>query len=285
MTVMTVAQTTMFKFAHVNMMTDTMIANLSPNTLRSIMRYLLAVYPSLTAKFEEVTRDYLLSISLPSGELFDDKGLANENFFSLQTHIRCMLGCNLCYQSLTLLGSIVEQTWNIVDHEEACQLLAPVDADIVQAATALQKSLTVSTGFRDLSPGEHKLVDKLYSILSTLQDQCVLKSREFPFERGLTALASLLGRTIPVSLDLVTMNSKASSGRVYMPPPTAPAETFQLGDRELPRIFSGLWQLSSPAWGAAPTSRIIDQLTKHGQTGFTAFDMADHYGDAEIIFV
>ena len=285
---MTVAQTTMFKLAHVNMMTDTIIANLSPNTLRSIMRSLLALDPSLTAEFEKVTKAYLLSTTLPSGELFDDRGIANGNFFSLQAHIRCMLGCNLCYQSLTGLGSIVEQAKDkdVIEHEFAWQWLAPVDADIVQAATAVQKSLAVSTGFRDLSTDEHKLVDELHRALLICQDRCDSMGCPFPFERGFTAIASLLGRPIPVSAGLTTgASSKTASGRAYMPPPTAASETFQLGDRELPRIFSGLWQLSSPAWGSAPTSKIVEQFTKHVRMGFTAFDMADHYGDAEIILV
>jgi aryl-alcohol dehydrogenase-like predicted oxidoreductase len=54
---------------------------------------------------------------------------------------------------------------------------------------------------------------------------------------------------------------------------------------QLPRLFSGLWQLSSPAWGIAPRSKIMQQFSKHVESGLTAFDMADHYGDAEILFV
>jgi hypothetical protein len=30
---------------------------------------------------------------------------------------------------------------------------------------------------------------------------------------------------------------------------------------------------------------MIEHFSNHVQRGFTAFDMADHYGDAEIIFV
>jgi len=46
----------------------------------------------------------------------------------------------------------------------------------------------------------------------------------------------------------------------------------------------GLWQFSSPAWGTAPTSKIKRHFRKHIDAGFTAYDMADHYGDAEVIF-
>ncbi|TQB74822.1 hypothetical protein MPDQ_004264 [Monascus purpureus] len=245
---MAIAQPTKSRMAHVNMMTDTIIANLSPDALRSIMRSLLALYPSLTATFEGVTRDYLQSNALRSDALLDDNGTLNETSSLLQARIRCMLGCNLCYQSLPLLGSIVDQTKDIND-EEIWGLLAPVDADIVQAATAVQKTLAVPTGSRVLSIDEH----------------------------------NLLGCPVPPSGGTVVPDCKSLDGGVVCAPPTA-TETFWLGDRELPRIFSGLWQLSGPAWGSAPASKIVSQFARHVGSGFTAFDMADHYGDAEIIF-
>uniref|UniRef100_A0A0D2Y1N9 NADP-dependent oxidoreductase domain-containing protein n=1 Tax=Fusarium oxysporum (strain Fo5176) TaxID=660025 RepID=A0A0D2Y1N9_FUSOF len=46
----------------------------------------------------------------------------------------------------------------------------------------------------------------------------------------------------------------------------------------------GLWQMSSPAWGSAQMSKIIEGFSTHVQNGFTAFDMADHYGDAEVLY-
>ncbi|PGG98385.1 hypothetical protein AJ79_08893 [Helicocarpus griseus UAMH5409] len=62
-------------------------------------------------------------------------------------------------------------------------------------------------------------------------------------------------------------------------------EHFQLGQSLVPRLFAGLWQLSSPAWGSASKSKMLGQFQKHVDAGFTAFaDMADHYGDAEIVF-
>ncbi|WEW57046.1 hypothetical protein PRK78_002505 [Emydomyces testavorans] len=61
-------------------------------------------------------------------------------------------------------------------------------------------------------------------------------------------------------------------------------ETFKIGHYSVPRLFVGLWQLSSPAWGSAPRSRIMAEFQKYVDAGFTAFDMADHYGDAELLF-
>ncbi|KAI0743863.1 Aldo/keto reductase [Daedaleopsis nitida] len=61
-------------------------------------------------------------------------------------------------------------------------------------------------------------------------------------------------------------------------------ETFRLGDYELPRLFNGLWQLSSNSWGSAPAVKIRRQMASYAENGYTAFDMADHYGPAETLF-
>ncbi|EPQ55540.1 Aldo/keto reductase [Gloeophyllum trabeum ATCC 11539] len=59
-------------------------------------------------------------------------------------------------------------------------------------------------------------------------------------------------------------------------------ETFQLGPLIAPRIWTGLWQLSSNAWGTAPASKIRREMARHAELGYVAF--ADHYGSAEILF-
>ncbi|KAJ7206466.1 NADP-dependent oxidoreductase domain-containing protein [Mycena haematopus] len=61
-------------------------------------------------------------------------------------------------------------------------------------------------------------------------------------------------------------------------------ETFQLGPFTAPRLWTGLWQLSSNAWGTASVSKIRQAMGRHVGRGYTAFDMADHYGSAEILF-
>ncbi|KAF8512092.1 Aldo/keto reductase [Hysterangium stoloniferum] len=59
-------------------------------------------------------------------------------------------------------------------------------------------------------------------------------------------------------------------------------ETVRLGPLTVPRLFNGLWQLSSPAWGTAPVSKIRQEMKRYFDAGYTAF--ADHYGSAEQIF-
>ncbi|OKL61714.1 hypothetical protein UA08_02334 [Talaromyces atroroseus] len=282
------------KLAHVNMMTDTVIANLTPEALRSIMRSLLAVQPDLTPAFESSTRDYLHSTkppSLPSNSstlTSWDPSSTNAQFSATQARIRCMVGCGLCYQSLPLLRDCVEYTRSIKcgTGKKSCigdgefdwnKMIATLDADIVQAATAVQKTLAAETGARELSADESLLVKGLYeSIISCRQNHMLnTNNGHLPFERGLMALASLLGY-LPVE--------SQSKKQKTLPVPLTSKETFLIGVRQVPRIFSGLWQLSSPAWGSATTQSMNEQFEKTVRNGLTAFDMADHYGDAEIIF-
>ena len=51
----------------------------------------------------------------------------------------------------------------------------------------------------------------------------------------------------------------------------APLESFQLGPYVAPRLFTGLWQLSSNAWGSASTPKIRTQMAQYADAGYTAF--------------
>ncbi|KAJ7058484.1 NADP-dependent oxidoreductase domain-containing protein [Mycena amicta] len=63
---------------------------------------------------------------------------------------------------------------------------------------------------------------------------------------------------------------------------TATHETFQLGEFTVPRLWVGLWQLSSNAWGTTSVPKIRQAMGRHVDAGYTAF--ADHYGSSELLF-
>ncbi|TFY54946.1 hypothetical protein EVG20_g9499 [Dentipellis fragilis] len=73
---------------------------------------------------------------------------------------------------------------------------------------------------------------------------------------------------------------------------TTLCEAFQLGPFTVPRLWTGLWQLSSTAWGSASAAKIRQGMMRHYSHGFTAFALrkpvsalkADHYGGSEILF-
>ncbi|KAL4817637.1 NADP-dependent oxidoreductase domain-containing protein [Aspergillus spinulosporus] len=254
------------KTAHVNMMTDTIIANLPLDGLRSIVRSLLTIQPSLTPIFEEQTRNYLEETTSKYSKTANEALNTLSLFSHLRNRIRCMVGCGLCYQALPLLA------------DEFRDEVAVVDGDIVQALTAIQKTLLVHTGSREFTVEEAKPLRDLRSSLLSCRKAWDGQGGQFPQERGLDATTHLLD---PPSLS-------RSASRDPVPSELSPvqiAETFALNiDVQLPRLFTGLWQLSSPAWGSASRAKMLEQFTSYVSRGFTAFDMADHYGDAEIIF-
>jgi aryl-alcohol dehydrogenase-like predicted oxidoreductase/enamine deaminase RidA (YjgF/YER057c/UK114 family) len=54
---------------------------------------------------------------------------------------------------------------------------------------------------------------------------------------------------------------------------------------EVPRLVTGLWQVADMEKGGTPLDpdRAAEHLAAYARDGFDAFDMADHYGSAEVI--
>lgn len=272
------------KVAHVNIFTDIVISNMSPAGLRSITRSLLAAHPDITQTFEAITQNYVKEFDLPAMSAKGSQIRKLDDLTAAQRTARCILGCGLSWMSIPVLGSLAEQTLELKQRDKGLgedvlqETQANLDGDLVQAITAVRKTLFTSTGSRAMSETEKASITSLYDQLIKCR---ILYGEVFPFARGLYATASFLGSEIP---DGPASNLVPSPTVDACPPPVA-KEVFELAGRKVPRIFSGLWQLSSPSWGSAPTSKIVEQLGRAVKGGFTAFDMADHYGDAEIVFV
>ncbi|KAL7783255.1 NADP-dependent oxidoreductase domain-containing protein [Trichoderma ceciliae] len=272
--------------AHVNMMTDTIIANLPADGLRVVMRSLLVLFPEITSAFECETKKYVEQRVMPSLTGKDVMPSLSDLKKSQQI-ARSMLGCGLSFKSLQLFqhlvtqGAILISRMNGVSLCELYTFLTSVDGDIVQAMTAVQKSLSINTGARVMNNVEHTLVEALHQSLASCYATLKTIKRDYPFGRSLVSTAGILGLPRPTLPDAYQDLRDQIS---ISPSPLQARETFELNGRKVPRIFSGLWQMSSPAWGAASSSKIVEQFSRHVRQGFTAFDMADHYGDAEIIF-
>ncbi|KAJ1330847.1 aldo/keto reductase [Microdochium nivale] len=289
---MAVSGVSQAKSAHVNMMTDTIINNMEPQGLRTLMRSLLAAHPEITPTLEAETARYIKDAALPaikarsnsSSSTADASGSAVslDDFQKDLRTVRCMLGCGLVLESLFLLGNLVSQATDLAlqstltNNAHLGNVLAATDGDVVQTMTAIEKTLFTTSGSRKLTDEERKSISKLHQGLVETLDKCKNSDTEYPFQRALVVTASLLNEPLP---ELLPSKSTVTQGGARK----EVKETFVLNGRTLPRIFSGLWQLSSPAWGSAPTSKIIAQFASHVASGFTAFDMADHYGDAEIL--
>ncbi|KAI6778306.1 NADP-dependent oxidoreductase domain-containing protein [Emericellopsis cladophorae] len=285
------------KSAHVNMMTDTIITNMSPAGLRIIMRSLLAAHPSAVSTFEAETRRYITAAMMTNSDTktspTPDSKSGLETLKTRLQSIRCMIGCGLCFQSLPLLGDLAIQAVQMcvptsqgdkdaIPNALRDDFLAAVDGDVVQAVTAIEKSLVSDRGRSALSSDDREAVTGLHQTLRDCHAMTAEQRLEFPYTRAFLATAGMLGEKASLQdketaapAEAATANNSDGHGNEY--------ETFALNGRQLPRIFAGLWQLSSSAWGSAPTSKIISHLSSHVTSGLTAFDMADHYGDAEIL--
>ncbi|KAF5603929.1 uncharacterized protein FSUBG_7027 [Fusarium subglutinans] len=270
--------------AHVNMMTDSVIANLPPDGLRVIIRSLLASHPNITPSFEDATRQYLAQAQTKSSKS-QFASLDVEGLDQARKIARCMLGSGQAFDGVSILDKLVFRGVQIAldspetEDQSVASLLASLDGDLVQAMTAVTKKLAVSSGARALSSKEQNIIQGLFESLAKCQEMLKGTGIDFPYGRGMLTTANMLGLALPDSPE--TRLSKVPSDTAR---PPLSKETFELGDRRLPRIFSGLWQMSSPAWGSAQMSEIIEGFSTHVRNGFTAFDMADHYGDAEVLY-
>ncbi|KAG9242917.1 aldo/keto reductase-like protein [Calycina marina] len=277
------------KATHVNMMTDTIIANMPQEGLRQILRGLLGVDPKVTPKLNELALFYLNNTRSSSCPDLFTGGQIPETTSSLegfQRRYRCLMGCGRGFESMELLIEVIRQVKALIFvdgakvSEELMESLAVVDADIVQSVTAMQKNLTTNSGVREMNFEEEKTAERMRSHLLECKEQAERLGQEFAFDRGLSRI---------LKLALGESDTGRSMGNIAKAPPVAniantQIERFQLGKSLVPRMFMGLWQFSSPAWGTASTTKINKHFRKHVDAGLTAYDMADHYGDAEVIF-
>jgi aryl-alcohol dehydrogenase-like predicted oxidoreductase len=280
------------KTAHVNMMTDTIIANLPADALRSVIRVILTTEPSVTSILEEQTRIYLRNTAhQPIGQLFQStaEGVASTSDFTrAKQRLRSAIGCGLVLESFPILNNIVDESIYLNDGHtvprstELDSCLASVDGDIVQALTAVQKRLLSDSGSRGLNEEEKPAMASLFDSLLRCRQKWLISAHDFPFERSTAVLATMLGRES--GIPTLAYGNNPYQDQITERKISTSLETFRIKDIELPKLFAGLWQLSSPSWGSASQKQMFKQFAEYIAGGFTAFDMADHYGDAEVIF-
>lgn len=67
------------------------------------------------------------------------------------------------------------------------------------------------------------------------------------------------------------------------PPKSEPERTTIAGTLEIPRMLNGLWQLAGGHDENVDISSAAEAMTPLISSGLCAFDVADHYGDAELV--
>jgi len=274
------------KAGHINMMDDTVIANLPASGLRAVLRGLLGTDSNftMTKNFHALAKRYL-DASRPDSmpPLFDTNFEPTPGLEEMRSRYRCLMGCGRGFESVDVLTEVVQQVGAMqaksTAGQDSTKVLSAIDGDIVQVVTAVQKELTTSSGLRQKTEVESAALERLRNALLACKKQAEISGREFLFERGLSRLEMFNGVAKPAQ------HYAASTPNHVFVTSGSPLESVQLGVAVVPRMFMGLWQFSSPAWGSASRAKIDQHFRKHVDCGFTAYDMADHYGDAETTFV
>ncbi|KAF7538072.1 hypothetical protein G7054_g3206 [Neopestalotiopsis clavispora] len=196
---------------------------------------------------------------------------------------RCVFSCKLAEESLKYLIHFVDALrlagaqWQSGSELET--VLEKFGGDIVQAVQALKESKPKPT-----EALEGQLFD-LWTSLDECRQYCESlepKSPAFPFARSARQVKDVFGLLFPNSEHLSSLNQLTGSPISVDLSKQGSIESFTLGPHQVPRLFNGLWQLSSPAWGSGTAEKQEEALANLVECGLVAADMADHY--AKLIY-
>ncbi|KAH8822710.1 aldo-keto reductase [Flagelloscypha sp. PMI_526] len=266
-------------------MDDFLIQQLPAPLLRSALRALIAQGTSAQRTFVEHVRNALRQpkkefppadrLLGPSADKFPDE------FWS---EARCLFSSKMVEESLPYLSHLTKSiprsraVWNPASSFE--RKLDHACGDIVQAVQALKESAPQPT---------EQLQELLLDLQSSIEEcraYCLRSGMVCPFNRARFQVADALNFLFP---QIPSQPEGVECLPLVHVRPTPPSisssvEYVQLGAIRVPRLFNGLWQMSSPAWGSASSDRQDSALAEAVEHGLVATDMADHYGDAELIY-
>ncbi|PGH14760.1 hypothetical protein AJ80_05804 [Polytolypa hystricis UAMH7299] len=190
------------KIAHVNLMTDTIVANLSPDALRTVLRSMLAAdddHRHLTTTFQDHVQKYLQNdlkrATVPHLFSFSAGSTSptpTPELTKLRKQILSLTGSGLAFESLRLLEEVVRQSHCLpfVD-DDLLDILAGIDGELVQALTAAQKIISIKGGTQRISLDEGAVLHGVERRLHSYWESCNSQGVEFPFERGLIMLTGI----------------------------------------------------------------------------------------------
>lgn len=146
--------------------------------------------------------------------------------------------------------------------------------DIVQAVQALKESRPEPT---------EALESQLFKLWASLEEcRAYCESMEpkapvYPFTRSARQVKDVFGLLFPESAHLASLSQSTGNPISVDLSKQGSVERFALGPHQVPRLFNGLWQLSSPAWGSGTAEKQDAALANLVECGLVAADMADHY--------
>ncbi|KAG7086359.1 hypothetical protein E1B28_002319 [Marasmius oreades] len=289
---------------HVNMMDDVLISHLPASILRSSLRTMISQGFTAQTVFVEHVRKRLLESPpplIPPCELFGGDRPRHSEFL---TSTRCLFSSKLAIESFPYLTHFVkaipesQARWIADDPLDVS--LQSACGDIVQAVQALKESQP------NLTQEHGSSLIQLQSALDGCETYCSssVPPLPYPFRRAQRQVEDLLSLKFPdrngngsacslaedSGISFSSRPSRNDIGANVLELTTIDSaqveklEYTNLGTVKMPRLITGLWQLSSPAWGSASSEKQNEALAQLVKAGLVAADMADHYGDAELIY-
>ncbi|KAF2994248.1 hypothetical protein E8E13_001063 [Curvularia kusanoi] len=252
---------------NIGLSADLIITNLPMEGLQHVLRALITSYPEMIPHLMgEVTLYLRKAAQIDEGTMGVAIG-SQEHVVETQKVAKIFVSCGLVLDGLKVLTQALEsrspELAGCLD-EKGQVALESLDNDIAQALSVILS--------------ERMNTDKS-EVIKGLKAAFRLFEGQYSFERSQLILT--LDRPDLSSVS-GSHDSKTSLKRLLEY--EGNIEFFQIEKVNIPRVMCGLWQLSSSAWGSASLSQIMEGFDSHVQHGFTAFDMADIYGDAEIIY-
>ncbi|RMZ09133.1 hypothetical protein D0864_01570 [Hortaea werneckii] len=269
-------------------MDDVLISNLPTTWLQSSLRLLISQGTSTQKPFVQHIRNRIHESPPPfpnAQTLFPEPTIVSNECHKYLALTRCIFSSKLAEDALPYLThfirAIVQRRAIWSSQSELKTAVLQFDGDTVQAVQALKESRPDLTA---------ELEGRLEDLLSSFREcAAYCESREllrFPFSRAERQVRDVL-------YSLCAQSGRPKGEEAEIPAPSLSlslsehskkVETFKLGPINAPRLLNGLWQLSSPAWGSSTSEQQEQALAQLVEAGLTMADMADHYGDAELIY-
>ena len=261
--------------------TSSNLEDIPSDTLRTCLRGLLGVSTANASVFVAIIRAALQS-QTPSDALPDLTDVLAEpgpspEFLDLLVSARVRFAAHLVRPALVYLSVLPEGIVKLQLQLHPGPLydkLVEAGGDMVQAAQALKES-------DDRSEGTKHILETLIQRLLECREYCISSSSRqqflftpFPFARAVTQLIDAAHILYPRDSSVKAIKIPEYTTLHHPSVCKKPIAKVKLGSLEVPRLFFGLWQLSSPAWGSASEEKIMNELIELVSNGLIAADMA-----------
>ena len=199
---------------------------------------------------------------------------------------RCRFAAHILPGALELLArlpeAMVQTKTRISDSGQLRDQLVYAGGDMLQAAQALKEGGERSDQTKSALL---RLIHSLERCRLWIHEQMVDSGSStaipfFPFERALPQMIDCAKLCFPSDLEIKRLQMPTHNVAYSPKKAKKLIPTVRLGSIEVPRLFFGLWQLSSPAWGSASQEECMAALSSLVSSGFIAADMA---GEREVL--